>query len=81
MEPTYAVTGQTIRQRWSTDERGNRGEYRFFVRPGAMVHLTDGTAYSRTGRNLRALCGVSVRPDRFELPTNYRVCPTCEAAR
>lgn len=73
------VTGQTIYSRWDLEQHRTV----HYVKPGALVHLTDGTAGSRTGRNLRSLCGKLVRPDA-DTPGNIdegRLCAKCNRAR
>lgn len=53
---------------------------------GARVHLTRDESYSRTGRNVRALCGASVLPlgevsqrmiNGSLLGADCRDCPEC----
>lgn len=73
-----AVTGKSTSGRIESD-----GAYIPFVKAGALVHLTDNTRYSRTGRNLKALCGASVTPDwpvGIE-SADARICPKCEELR
>lgn len=66
------ATGQT------THERRPGHPY---IRPGGRYHLTDGTPASRTGRNLKAVCGVSVRPETPEGIDTGKLCPDCRAEK
>lgn len=43
----------------------------------SRVHLTDGTPNSRTGRNVRALCGATMWPNRVPEDHPARICAEC----
>lgn len=80
---TGLTAGRIMRAGTSHTVRNRRGPDGVVTQVVGLVHLTDGERFSRTGRNLRALCGTSVRPDRIgeELLDAGRLCPKCRRER
>lgn len=47
------------------------------VVPGSTVHWTVGEPTRPYARTVRALCGVSVRPERVPVGSDVTFCPDC----
>lgn len=56
------------------------GDAPFLPATTSRVHLTDGRPYSRTGRNVVALCGATVWPDAIPEGHPAPVCAPCRRA-